>query len=108
MSKKILQLIVILLGILIIFAFIALIYGMYSKISTNSKDMTLDRKKISLNLKNKEEIIDIEVEIIDENRLLITINSSDNFKSMIYNIKDNKINADIENIRFVLCFPTWK
>ena len=96
MSKKILQLIVILLGILIIFAFIALIYGMYSKISTNSKDMTLDRKKISLNLKNKEEIIDIEVDIIDENRLLITINSSDNFKSMIYNIKDNKILKIIE------------
>ena len=96
MSKKILQLIVILLGILIIFAFIALIYGMYSKISTNLKDMTLDRKKISLNLKNNEEIIDIEVEIIDENRLLITINSSDNFKSMIYNIKDNKILKIIE------------
>jgi len=96
MSKKILQLIVILLGILIIFAFIALIYGMYSKISTNSKDMTLDRKKISLNLKNKEEIIDIEVDIIDENRLLITINSSDNFKSMIYNIKDNRILKIIE------------
>ena len=96
MSKKILQLIVILLGILIIFAFIALIYGMYSKISTNSKDMTLDRKKISLNLKNKEEIIDIEVDIIDENRLLITINNSDNLKGVIYHIRQNKILKVIE------------
>ena len=94
MSKKILQSVVILLGILIIFSFIALIYGMYSKISTNSKDITLDLKKISLNLTNKEEIIDIEV--IDENRLLITINSSDNLKGVIYNIKQNKILKIIE------------
>ena len=94
MSKKILQSVVILLGILIIFSFIALIYGMYSKISTNSKDMTLDLKNLSLNLSNKEEIIDIEV--IDENRLLITINSSDNLKGVIYNIKQNKILKIIE------------
>ncbi len=82
------------LGILIIFSFIALIYGMYSKTSTNSKDMTLDLKNISLNLTNKEEIIDIKV--IDENRLLITINSSDNLKGMIYNIKKNQIIKIIE------------
>ena len=94
MSKKILQFVVILLGILIIFSFIALIYGMYSKISTNSKDMNLDIKNISLNLTNKEEIIDIEV--IDKNRLLITINSSDNLKGVIYNIKQNKIVKIIE------------
>ena len=94
MSKKILQFVVILLGILIIFSFITLIYGMYSKISTNSKDITLDLKKISLNLTNKEEIVDIEV--IDENRLLITINSSDNLKGVIYNIKQNKIVKIIE------------
>ena len=94
MSKKILQFVVILLGILIIFSFITLIYGMYSKISTNSKDITLDLKKISLNLTDKEEIIDIEV--IDENRLLITINNSDNLKGVIYNIKQNKILKIIE------------
>ena len=67
---------------------------MYSKISTNSKDITLDLKKISLNLTNIEEIVDIEV--IDENRLLITINSSDNLKGVIYNIKKNKIIEIIE------------
>ena len=91
MSKKILQSVVILLGILIIFSFIALIYGMYSKIS---EDITLDPKKITLNLNDKEKIIDIE--IIDENRLLITINSSDNLKGVIYNIKQNKIIKIIE------------
>ena len=67
---------------------------MYSKISTNSKDITLDLKKISLNLTNIEEIVDIEV--IDENRLLITINSSDNLKGVIYSIKQNKILKIIE------------
>ena len=67
---------------------------MYSKISTNSKDITLDLKKISLNLTNIEEIVDIEV--IDGNRLLITINSSDNLKGVIYNIKKNKIIEIIE------------
>ena len=94
MSKKILQYVVILLGILIIFSFIALIYGMYSKISTNSKDVTLDPEKITLNLNDKEEIIDIEV--IDENRLLIIINNSDNLKGVIYHIKQNKILKVIE------------
>ena len=94
MSKKILQSVVILLGILIIFSFIALIYGMYSKISTDSEDITLDPKKITLNLNDKEEIINIE--IIDENRLLILINSSNSLKGIIYDIKQNKILKIIE------------
>ena len=67
---------------------------MYSKISTNSKDVTLDLEKITLNLNDKEEIIDIEV--IDENRLLITINNSDNLKGVIYHIRQNKILKMIE------------
>ena len=67
---------------------------MYSKISTNSKDVTLDPEKITLNLNDKEEIIDIEV--IDENRLLITINNSDNLKGVIYHIRQNKILKIIE------------
>ena len=67
---------------------------MYSKILTDSEDITLDPKKITLNLNDKEEIIDIEV--IDENRLLITINSSDNLRGVIYHIKQNKILKIIE------------
>ena len=67
---------------------------MYSKTLTDSEDITLDSKKITLNLNDKEEIIDIE--IIDKNRLLITISSSDNLKGVIYNIKQNKILKIIE------------
>ena len=67
---------------------------MYSKTSTNYKDVTLDPEKITLNLNDKEEIIDIEV--IDENRLLITINNSDNLKGVIYHIRQNKILKVIE------------
>ena len=67
---------------------------MYLKTSTNSKDITLDLKNISLNLTNREEIVDIEV--IDENRLLITINNSDNLKGVIYHIRQNKILKVVE------------
>ena len=67
---------------------------MYSKILTDSEDITLDQKKITLNLNDKEEIINIE--IIDENRLLITINSSNNLKGVIYHIRQNKILKVIE------------
>ena len=67
---------------------------MYSKILTDSEDIALDLKKITLNLNDKEEIIDIK--IIDENRLLITINSSNNLKGVIYHIKQNKILKIIE------------
>ena len=67
---------------------------MYSKILTDSKDITLDPKKITLNLNDKEEITDIE--IIDENRLLILVNSSDSLKGVIYDIKQSKILKIIE------------
>ena len=67
---------------------------MYLKISTDSKDVTLEPEKITLNLNDKEAIADIEV--IDENRLLITINNSDNLKGVIYHIKQNKILKIIE------------
>ena len=67
---------------------------MYSKILKDSEDVTLDPEKITLNLNDKEKIIDIEV--IDENRLLITINNSDNLKGVIYHIKQNKILKVIE------------
>tara|TARA_B100000315_G_scaffold27887_1_gene23793 strand:- start:118 stop:405 length:288 start_codon:yes stop_codon:yes gene_type:complete len=89
MLKKTLQYIVVFLGILIIFAFFALIYGMYLKISTNSENMILNPENISLNLKKEEEIVDIR--IIDENRLLIIIKNSSTLKGAVYNIKQKKI-----------------
>ena len=67
---------------------------MYLKISTNSEDITLKPEKISLNLANNEEIIDII--IIDENKLLITTKSASDIKGIIYNIKKNKILKIIE------------
>ena len=72
MLKNILKYLVIFLGILIIFAFIALIYGMYLKISTNSKDVFLDNKKISINLLNNEQIIDIKV-IDDDSQIYASV-----------------------------------
>tara|TARA_B100001013_G_scaffold166840_1_gene99985 strand:- start:899 stop:1186 length:288 start_codon:yes stop_codon:yes gene_type:complete len=94
MLKKNLPYIVIILGILIIFSFIALIYGIYLKTSVNSKNLNFDLKKISLNLNADEEIINIDV--IDNNRLLIVIKNSSSLKGAIYNIKQNKISKFIE------------
>tara|TARA_B100002052_G_C15502184_1_gene427725 strand:- start:128 stop:415 length:288 start_codon:yes stop_codon:yes gene_type:complete len=94
MTKKLLQYIVILLGILIIFAFIALIYGMYLKISKNQNAFDVDPKEISLNLSNNDEII--EINVIDHEKLLIIINQEDKLKAAIYNIKMQKITEFIE------------
>jgi len=89
MYNKIVQYVVIVLGILIIISFIALIYGMYTNISKNSSKIDIKQKNIVLNLENGEEIEDIEV--IDNNRLLIVIKKSDIFKAGIYNINEQKI-----------------
>ena len=91
MTKKLLQYIVIFLGILIIFAFIALIYGMYLKISNSNN---IDLKQISLNLSHNDKIFDIDV--IDDKKLLIVIKGQDDLKAAIYNIKEQKITEFIE------------
>ena len=91
MSKKLLQYIVIFLGILIIFAFIALIYGMYLKISNSNN---IDLKQISLNLSHNDKKFDIDV--IDDKKLLIVIKGQDDLKAAIYNIKEQKITEFIE------------
>tara|TARA_B100000029_G_scaffold248673_1_gene245449 strand:- start:2962 stop:3249 length:288 start_codon:yes stop_codon:yes gene_type:complete len=94
MSKKIIINIVIILSILIIFSFIALIYGMYLKISNNSYNNSYSSEFISLNLKADEEIADIQV--IDANRLLITIKNNTFITGAIYNIKMKKIQEYID------------
>ena len=66
---------------------------MYLKISTNSQNMILDPKNISLNLKNEEEIIGIKA--IDDNKLLIIIKNSSTLKGAVYNIKQKKISEYI-------------
>ena len=86
--------IVIVLGILIIFSFIALIYGIYNKIYNTSSDFSNQINNISLNLDEEEEILDISV--IDENTLLIKIKNSENIFGAIYNIRQKEITEFIE------------
>ena len=94
MYQKTLKYVVIILTILIIFAFIALIYGMYLKISKNQSALDDNPKQISLNLPINDEITAINV--IDHEKLLIIIKEEDKIKAAIYNIKKQKITEYIE------------
>jgi hypothetical protein len=93
MSKNIIQSIVIILGILIVFAFLALIYGMYLKISTPANNFSKSSEIFSSNL-SKGEIIK-NIEVIDTENILILIDNGEDVKAAIYNIKKNAI------IRFI-------
>ena len=94
MSKKLLQYIVIILGGLIFFSFVALIYGMYLKISTTPKKFSAPANFFSANLKKDEKIKDIKV--IDKHRLLVLIEDSDDIKGAIYDIELNNFIQIIE------------
>ena len=93
MSKNIIQSIVIILGILIILAFLALIYGMYLKISTTGTNLLDSSIIFSSQLDSDEKIKNIEV--LDKNKLLILIESNDKIKGAIYDVDNNQI------IRFI-------
>ena len=82
------------LGVFIIIAFLAIIYGMYLKISTSSSNLINTPNIFSAKLNNNEKIINIEV--IDKNKLLVLIESADNIKGAIYDIENNKIIRFIE------------
>ena len=88
------QFVVIILGVLIILAFLAIIYGIYLKISTSSKKFINIPQIFSAKLNNSEKIVNIEV--IDKNKLLILIESADNIKGAIYDIEKNNIIGFIE------------
>jgi len=94
MSKTFIQFVVIILGVFIIIAFLAIIYGMYLKISTSSSNLINTPNIFSAKLNNNEKIINIEV--IDKNKLLVLIESTDNIKGAIYDIETNKIISLIE------------
>ena len=94
MSKNFIQSIVIILGAFIIIAFLAIIYGMYLKISISSNNLINIPQIFSTKLNNNERIMNIEV--IDKNKLLILIESTDNIKGAIYDIENNKIISFIE------------
>ena len=89
MSKKIVINIVVVLSILIVFSFIALIYGIYIKISDKSKYIKDSPNLISLQLNEGDEIVDIEV--IDNKKLLLIIKNSSQLKGAIYNIDQGRI-----------------
>ena len=79
---------------MILIAFLFIIYGMYLKISITPKNYSSFPSKFSANLTNNEKIVDIQV--IDKNRLLVLIESSDNIKGAIYDIKLDKFIKLIE------------
>ena len=67
---------------------------MYTKISKNSQGTNISIQRISLNLDEDYKIVNIEV--IDKNRLMITLKHSNETKGAIYNIKNKKISEFIE------------
>ncbi len=89
MSSKFLKFLVIFLAILILFCFVFLLYGLYSKIS-NSQSLSITKtSSYSLNLKESENIKD--VRIINENNILLVISDDDRQYLIIYNLKEHKI-----------------
>jgi hypothetical protein len=94
MIKNITQTIVIILGALIIIAFLAVIYGMYLKISTPGKNSANSSIIFSFKLTDGEKIKNIEV--LDKDKLLILIETNDKLKSAIYDVNKNQIIRIIE------------
>ena len=78
---------------LIILAFLAIIYGMYLKISTTGTNLLDSTIIFSSQLDSDEKIKNIEV--LDKNTLLILIESNDKIKGAIYDVNNNQI------IRFI-------
>jgi len=89
MSKKILQFIVVFLALLIILCFFALIYGLYIKIA--KKQSNLETKNISYNLNLMEGHQITDIDLIDNDKLLFTIENNNEIYAIIYNIRSKEI-----------------
>tara|TARA_B100000965_G_C19384706_1_gene666241 strand:- start:347 stop:634 length:288 start_codon:yes stop_codon:yes gene_type:complete len=94
MSKKLLQFLVLFLAILIIICFIAIIYGMYLKITKNQKNYEPLKVEYNLNLNNNEKIQDIDV--LNDKNLLFTISNNDELYVLIYDIELKEIVTKIK------------
>jgi len=94
MKKNITQSIVVILGILIIIAFLAVIYGMYLKISIPVNKLENSSIIFSSKLTDGEKIKNIEV--LDKDKLLILIETKDKLRGAIYDVNKNKIIRIIE------------
>ena len=89
MSQKILKFIVIFLGILIVICFLALVYGLYIKTTKKQSNLETNLIDYNLNLEKGHKIIDIDM--IDNNRILFTIKSNDKVYALIYDIDTSNI-----------------
>tara|TARA_B100001123_G_C15146131_1_gene961602 strand:+ start:917 stop:1192 length:276 start_codon:yes stop_codon:yes gene_type:complete len=89
MNQNFMKSIVIILGVLIILAFIAIIYGTFLKLDNKTNNF----HEFNLNLENNEKIEDFK--IINENNILIIINNGYEKKALIYSLKKNKITKNI-------------
>ena len=89
MSQKILKFIVIFLGILIVFCFLALVYGLYIKTTKKQSNLETNLIDYNLNLEKGHKITDIDM--IDNNRILFTIKSNDKVYALIYDIETSNI-----------------
>ena len=89
MFEKIIKYIVYALSLLIIISFFAVIYGIYIKISPKaSKNYNID-EIVSLSLIQDQEIKNMQV--IDNNRILITIVNDDEIQGVIFDINSQEI-----------------
>ena len=89
MIEKYIKILVIALGVLIILSFLGLIYGMFIKISSKSNKIELNEQNISL-LLNENDIIQ-NFQVIDKEKILITIINQGNIIGLIYSVNDKKI-----------------
>lgn len=89
MSKKILQYTVVFLAVLILLCFFALIYGFYIKIVKKQSNLENNNITYNLNLEDGHKIIDID--LINNDKLLFTINNNNKIYGVIYDIKSRII-----------------
>ena len=89
MSEKIIKYIVYALSLLIGIAFIAVVYGMYIKIIPKSSKNNIISEDISLQLDQNYKIKNMQV--IDEDTILVTVEIADQIQGIIYDINKKKI-----------------
>ena len=89
MFRKVINSIVVILGVLIILALSALLYGIYIKISFKSSEIENYSENISFLLHNDDTIENFQV--IDKSKILITVENNNQLIGLIYDIDKKKI-----------------
>ncbi len=77
------------MAILILLCFFALIYGLYIKIG--KKQSKLETDKIIYNLKLDDDHVITDIDLIDNEKILFTINNNNEIYAIIYYINTKKI-----------------